>query len=87
MTLAGKRILVTGGGTGTGADLARGFAAAGASVVITGVAGSGATGTDNRGVAMVNSTLAAATGGDTTITKMLSAPLPVIARPIASPMR
>ena len=36
MTLAGKRVLVTGGGTGAGADLARGFAAAGAEVVITG---------------------------------------------------
>lgn len=34
--LAGKRMLVTGGGTGSGADLARGFAAAGAEVVITG---------------------------------------------------
>lgn len=34
--LAGKRMLVTGGGTGSGADLARGFAAAGADVVITG---------------------------------------------------
>ena len=36
MTLAGKRVLITGGGTGTGADLARGFAAAGAEVVVTG---------------------------------------------------
>ena len=36
MTLAGKRILITGGGTGAGADLARGFAAAGAEVVISG---------------------------------------------------
>lgn len=36
MTLAGKRVLITGGGTGAGADLARGFAAAGAEVVITG---------------------------------------------------
>jgi NAD(P)-dependent dehydrogenase (short-subunit alcohol dehydrogenase family) len=36
MTLAGKRVLVTGGGTGAGADLARGFAAAGADVVIAG---------------------------------------------------
>ena len=35
-TLAGRRVLVTGGGTGAGADLARGFAAAGAEVVITG---------------------------------------------------
>lgn len=34
--LAGKRVLVTGGGTGSGADLARGFAAAGADVVVTG---------------------------------------------------
>ena len=34
--LAGKRVLVTGGGTGVGADLARGFAKAGASVVICG---------------------------------------------------
>lgn len=36
MMLAGKRVLITGGGTGTGADLARGFAAAGAEVVVTG---------------------------------------------------
>lgn len=36
MTLAGKRVLVTGGGTGTGADLAQGFAAAGAAVTIAG---------------------------------------------------
>lgn len=36
MTQAGKRVLITGGGTGTGADLARGFAAAGAEVVVTG---------------------------------------------------
>ncbi len=36
MLLAGKRMLVTGGGTGSGADLARGFAAAGAEVVVTG---------------------------------------------------
>jgi 3-hydroxybutyrate dehydrogenase len=36
MTLAGKRVLITGGGTGTGADLTRGFHAAGAAVVITG---------------------------------------------------
>lgn len=36
MTLKGKRILITGGGTGAGADLARGFAAAGAEVVISG---------------------------------------------------
>ena len=34
--LAGKRVLITGGGTGVGADLARGFAEAGASVVICG---------------------------------------------------
>lgn len=36
MTLSGKRVLITGGGTGAGADLARGFAEAGAEVVITG---------------------------------------------------
>ncbi len=36
MTLAGKRVLITGGGSGAGADLARGFAAAGAEVAITG---------------------------------------------------
>lgn len=34
--LAGKRVLITGGGTGVGADLARGFAARGAEVVICG---------------------------------------------------
>ena len=34
--LTGKRVLITGGGTGVGADLARGFAAAGAEVVICG---------------------------------------------------
>ncbi len=34
--LSGKRVLVTGGGTGVGADLARGFADAGAEVVICG---------------------------------------------------
>ncbi|MFN6979859.1 MAG: SDR family NAD(P)-dependent oxidoreductase [Gemmobacter sp.] len=34
--LAGRRALVTGGGTGVGADLARGLAAAGAAVVIAG---------------------------------------------------
>ncbi|KPQ07599.1 MAG: Dehydrogenase [Rhodobacteraceae bacterium HLUCCA12] len=34
--LSGKRVLITGGGTGTGADLARGFHTAGAEVVITG---------------------------------------------------
>lgn len=36
MSLAGKRVLITGGGTGVGADLARGFAGAGAEVVIAG---------------------------------------------------
>ena len=36
MTLQGKRVLITGGGSGLGADLARGFAAAGAEVVISG---------------------------------------------------
>jgi NAD(P)-dependent dehydrogenase (short-subunit alcohol dehydrogenase family) len=36
MTLAGKRVLITGGGSGTGADLARGFAEAGAEVIIAG---------------------------------------------------
>lgn len=36
MTFAGRRVLVTGGGSGLGADLARGFAAAGAGVVIAG---------------------------------------------------
>lgn len=36
MTLAGKRVLITGGGSGTGADMARGFHAAGAQVVIAG---------------------------------------------------
>ena len=34
--LSGKRVLITGGGTGVGADLARGFAGAGAEVVICG---------------------------------------------------
>ena len=34
--LAGRSVLITGGGTGAGADLARGFAAAGARVVIAG---------------------------------------------------
>jgi 3-hydroxybutyrate dehydrogenase len=36
MMLAGKRVLITGGGSGVGADLARGFAGAGAEVVIAG---------------------------------------------------
>ena len=36
MTLSGQRVLITGGGSGAGADLARGFAAAGAEVVIAG---------------------------------------------------
>ena len=36
MTLQGKRVLITGGGSGTGADMARGFHAAGAQVVIAG---------------------------------------------------
>ncbi len=36
MTLAGKTVLITGGGSGLGADLAQGFAAAGASVVVAG---------------------------------------------------
>ena len=36
MMLTGKRVLITGGGTGVGADLARSFAAAGAEVVIAG---------------------------------------------------
>ncbi len=34
--MAGRRVLVTGGGTGSGADLARGFVEADAEVVITG---------------------------------------------------
>lgn len=34
--LSGHQVLITGGGTGAGADLARGFAAAGARVVIAG---------------------------------------------------
>ena len=34
--LAGKRVLITGGGTGTGADLARGFTDAGAEAVVAG---------------------------------------------------
>lgn len=33
---SGKRVLITGGGTGTGADLARGFHQAGAKVVVAG---------------------------------------------------
>lgn len=36
MSLHGKRVLITGGGSGTGADLARGFAEAGAEVVVAG---------------------------------------------------
>lgn len=36
MTMLDKRVLITGGGTGIGADLAAGFAAAGAEVVICG---------------------------------------------------
>jgi 3-hydroxybutyrate dehydrogenase len=36
MTLDGKQVLITGGGSGVGAELARGFAAAGARVVIAG---------------------------------------------------
>lgn len=36
MTLSGKRVLITGGGTGVGAALAAGFAGAGAEVVICG---------------------------------------------------
>ena len=36
MTLSGKRVLITGGGTGVGADMAAGFRAAGADVVIAG---------------------------------------------------
>jgi len=36
MTLNGKRVLITGGGTGLGADMAAHFAAAGADVVISG---------------------------------------------------
>lgn len=35
-TLSGRRVFVTGGGSGAGADLARGFAQAGAEVVICG---------------------------------------------------
>ena len=36
MTFDGRRVLITGGGTGSGADLARGFSAAGAEVIIAG---------------------------------------------------
>ena len=36
MTLAGKKVLITGGGTGVGADLAVGFAKQGATVLICG---------------------------------------------------
>ena len=36
MTLDTRRVLITGGGTGVGADLARGFAGAGADVVVVG---------------------------------------------------
>jgi len=36
MTVAGKRVLITGGGTGVGADMALAFARAGADVVIAG---------------------------------------------------
>lgn len=36
MTFAGKRVLITGGGSGAGADLARGFSGTGAEVVIAG---------------------------------------------------
>lgn len=36
MSMAGKRVLVTGGGSGAGASLALGFAAAGAGVIICG---------------------------------------------------
>ena len=36
MSLVGRRVLITGGGTGLGADLARGFSTVGASVVIAG---------------------------------------------------
>ena len=36
MTLSGKRVLITGGGTGLGADMAAHFAGAGAEVVISG---------------------------------------------------
>ncbi|MEZ5779764.1 MAG: SDR family NAD(P)-dependent oxidoreductase [Paracoccaceae bacterium] len=36
MSMQGKRVLITGGGTGTGADLARGFSEAGADVFVAG---------------------------------------------------
>ena len=36
MSLGGHRVLITGGGTGLGADLARGFAAGGAEVLVVG---------------------------------------------------
>jgi 3-hydroxybutyrate dehydrogenase len=36
MTLAGRRVLITGGGSGLGADMARSFASSGAEVVIAG---------------------------------------------------
>lgn len=36
MSLSGKTVLITGGGTGVGADLARGFSNAGAAVVVAG---------------------------------------------------
>ncbi|WBU55695.1 SDR family NAD(P)-dependent oxidoreductase [Paracoccus sediminicola] len=36
MTLAGKKVLVTGGGTGVGAELARSFARQGAQVIVAG---------------------------------------------------
>ena len=36
MSMAGRRVLITGGGSGAGADLARGFARAGAEVVVAG---------------------------------------------------
>ncbi len=36
MNLEGRRVLITGGGSGVGADMARGFAAAGAEVVVAG---------------------------------------------------
>lgn len=36
MSFAGRRVLITGGGSGLGAEMARGFASAGAEVVITG---------------------------------------------------